>query len=72
MIFIEAGYCKGCGICIYICPKHVLDTSKELSSRGYYPPEVVDAEACSNCRQCELYCPDCAIFTVEEDEHAKR
>ena len=68
MIVIEAGYCKGCGICIWVCPKSVLAISEELSDRGYYPPKIVDAEACSSCRQCELYCPDCAIFLAEEQE----
>ncbi len=68
MIAIEIGYCKGCGICIHVCPKKVLEASKEVNSRGYYVPAIVDPEACTNCRQCELFCPDFAIFVVEEPE----
>lgn len=70
MIEIEAAYCKGCGICIYICPKNVLGVSSVVNSRGYYAPEVVEVEACSKCRQCELFCPDFAIFIKNDQERA--
>lgn len=68
MIVIDARYCKGCGICIHFCPKHVLEMSSEVNSLGYYMPHVVDGGKCTDCRQCELFCPDFAIFTVEEEE----
>ena len=68
MIFIDERYCKGCGICIHFCPKHVLKLSDEVNSLGYYMPCVVDLAACSGCQQCELYCPDFAIFVVEGEE----
>jgi 2-oxoglutarate ferredoxin oxidoreductase subunit delta len=68
MIIIDVRYCKGCNICIRFCPKHVLGLSDELSSRGYYTPYVIDGDECGNCRQCELLCPDFAIFIVEEEE----
>ncbi|MBN2563397.1 MAG: 4Fe-4S dicluster domain-containing protein [Phycisphaerae bacterium] len=68
MILIDERYCKGCGICIRFCAKHVLETSKEVNSRGYFSPCVVDQGACTQCRQCELFCPDFAIFITEEEE----
>ncbi len=61
MIVIEVGYCKGCGICIRMCPKHILDFADNLNSLGYRTPYVTDAEECSDCCQCELFCPDFAI-----------
>ncbi len=72
MIVIDAQYCKGCGICIHFCPKHVLEVSETRNARGYYIPGVIDENACSQCGQCELYCPDFAIFVVEEEECGKR
>ena len=68
MIEIDDRYCKGCGICIHFCPTHALEMSGQVNSRGYYTPRLADADKCTNCRQCVLYCPDFAIFIVEEQQ----
>lgn len=54
------GLCKGCGICIEICPKKCLKWSKEV---GYYKTPAVECEIekCIACRICEIRCPDAAI-----------
>ena len=65
MIVIDDRFCKGCGICIRFCPKHSLEISKEVNSRGYYMPYVVDASVCSDCRQCQMLCPDFAIYVED-------
>jgi 2-oxoglutarate ferredoxin oxidoreductase subunit delta len=67
MIIIDDDYCKGCGICIWFCAKNVLALRNAVNTRGFYAPYVVDAGACSHCRQCELFCPDFAVFVVEDD-----
>jgi 2-oxoglutarate ferredoxin oxidoreductase subunit delta len=72
MIFVDDRYCKGCGICIHVCPKNALALSKEVNNRGFYTPYLVDGAECTGCRQCELFCPDFAIFIVEEEEVAQR
>lgn len=53
---IHVNRCKGCGICANFCPKKVLRIS-ELEK-----VEVVNEEACIKCGQCEMRCPDYAIF----------
>ena len=68
MIIIDERYCKGCGICIHFCAKQVLAIPEEVNSRGFYTPYVVNADSCTACRQCELFCPDFAIFLVEEEQ----
>jgi 2-oxoglutarate ferredoxin oxidoreductase subunit delta len=70
MIVIDEACCKGCGICIGLCPKSILESSNQLNSRGYHVPSIVDGNGCTNCRQCELLCPDLAIFIIEEPESA--
>ncbi|MBS7643534.1 4Fe-4S binding protein [Candidatus Bathyarchaeota archaeon] len=54
--------CKGCGFCIWICPKQVLSFSDKLNVRGVFPAMIKDDVACVGCGLCELICPDFAIF----------
>jgi 2-oxoglutarate ferredoxin oxidoreductase subunit delta len=66
MIDIDDRYCKGCGICVHFCSTQALKMSEKVNSRGYYTPYLADADKCTKCRQCVLYCPDFAIFLEEE------
>lgn len=60
-IVINPDYCKGCSICIALCPKKVLQPSKDINAKGYILPEAVDIVACTQCKLCEIVCPDLAI-----------
>lgn len=64
------GLCKGCGICIYLCPKKCIKYSKDL---GYYktPAVEVEIEKCIACFICERSCPDCAIKIQRFQEEEK-
>lgn len=61
-------YCKGCAICVHLCPKKVLAISDKLNEYGNPYPEVCNFNACSVCRLCELHCPDFAIDIYAEEE----
>ncbi len=54
-IEIIAAWCKGCDICVRICPERCLALDEDEKV------EAVDPEACTGCRLCELLCPDLAI-----------
>lgn len=58
-IDINAKWCKGCGLCIAICPKKVLELNEQVKSVAVRPND------CIGCRQCDNVCPDMAI-TVKE------
>ncbi len=59
-ILIYEPWCKGCEICVRICPKDVL----ALDDRGKV--SIARQEACIGCRQCELHCPDLAIRVIPD------
>jgi indolepyruvate ferredoxin oxidoreductase beta subunit len=52
---ICAGWCKGCEICVEVCPERCLALGAGRSA------EVIDPSACTGCRLCEWLCPDFAI-----------
>ncbi len=56
--------CKGCGLCVDVCPKHclALDTGT-VNGLGYHPVELTDATACTSCALCARICPD-VVFSV--------
>ncbi|MEM2986499.1 MAG: 4Fe-4S binding protein [Nitrososphaerota archaeon] len=65
-IVIDEEKCKGCGICIALCPLKVLIKSDKLSSQGVNLPFPIDKDKCSGCKICEYYCPDFAIYIIGE------
>lgn len=68
MITIDAEYCKGCNLCVHVCPKGALQKGTEVrSTKGYLMP-VVDPEKCILCRMCEIVCPDFSVIVTEEAE----
>jgi len=57
---VNTKWCKGCGICVILCPKKVLEIRNEKVS-------VEHPDDCIRCRICEQHCPDFAIFVKEAD-----
>ena len=63
--------CKGCGLCVDVCPKGILQLSKDrINLKGHHPAEVTDEDACISCASCAIMCPDCVI-TVMNDKPEK-
>ena len=52
---IVDAWCKGCDICVKMCPERCL----VLNAKQIV--ELADPEACTGCRLCEWLCPDFAI-----------
>lgn len=63
---VNDNICKGCGLCVHVCPKKIIVLDKTvLNVKGYHPAKVNDMEQCIGCAMCAVMCPDCAI-TVEK------
>lgn len=77
---IDLRHCKGCNICIYICPRKCYSRGSEISPTGYFAAVVSAPEKCYNhnrqgkliCELCVLSCPDQAISWVPETEEDKK
>lgn len=65
-IVIDEIYCKGCKLCITVCPKQALSPGSKRNAKGYLIP-ATDAAKCIICRNCEVVCPDFAISVHEEE-----
>ncbi|NIA21230.1 MAG: 4Fe-4S dicluster domain-containing protein [Anaerolineaceae bacterium] len=58
-------YCKGCGLCVEVCPVECLRMSDDITAAGVCPAEVVETADCTGCLQCHTVCPDAAIEVYE-------
>ncbi len=65
---IDEERCKGCGLCVTVCPKDVLEISKNVSVKGYFPVYQARPEKCILCATCCRMCPDVAITITETAE----
>lgn len=71
-IHIDAAVCKGCGLCVYYCPKKVLRLSDQMNERGFKVIEVYNENDCIQCQLCEFSCPDLAIFIEKAEKSVAR
>lgn len=71
-IVVDAERCKGCALCVDVCPQHVLALSAGLNAAGYHPARLTDAAGCTGCAVCAVVCPDAAITVYRELRRAVR
>ncbi|MBW2107451.1 MAG: 4Fe-4S binding protein [Deltaproteobacteria bacterium] len=70
-IKIDSQRCKGCGLCVSVCPKGRIRIAEALNLKGYHPAEFQEDEMdkkgrCNACTLCALICPDVAIEVFRE------
>ncbi len=58
---VDTDLCKGCGLCVYFCPKSVLDLTGEVNSKGYRTAKKGNPASCTGCAICAHVCPDIAL-----------
>ena len=66
LVFEENG-CKGCDLCVWVCPKNILKLDLDrVNAKGYNPIVCIDIDGCTACGMCAKICPD-SVIMVERD-----
>ncbi len=61
-VTFKTDYCKGCSLCVDVCPKKIIELSKnEINAKGHRPAGITDQEKCIACAFCAMMCPECII-----------
>ncbi len=69
---IETDRCKGCGLCVVVCPLDLLTLDeKAINIKGYLPAISKDKTQCKGCGFCAMMCPD-SVITVMRTSSIKR
>jgi 2-oxoglutarate ferredoxin oxidoreductase subunit delta len=68
IVTFDENRCKGCELCVDVCPVHILalDQSK-VNTIGYHPSHCIAPEKCIACASCALMCPDVCISVERVD-----
>ncbi|HEY0520128.1 MAG TPA: 4Fe-4S dicluster domain-containing protein [Ilumatobacteraceae bacterium] len=67
-VTIAAQLCKGCDLCVVVCPEHVLAMTEAINDKGW-PVVALVAEGCTGCTLCADVCPD-GVFAVYREERS--
>jgi 2-oxoglutarate ferredoxin oxidoreductase subunit delta len=64
----DGDVCKGCELCVAVCPKKLISISSKINNKGYSPASIERQDMCIGCRSCALVCPEGAISIYREDK----
>ena len=59
-IIFDKEKCKGCELCVSVCPIGIIKMSDDMNKNGFHYA-VVDKEKCTGCGMCFRMCPDMVI-----------
>lgn len=65
-IVINQSRCKGCGLCVDVCPTNLISVAERMNKKGVYPAFSSCPELCTGCCLCVTVCPDAAITIFKE------
>jgi 2-oxoglutarate ferredoxin oxidoreductase subunit delta len=61
-IKIDEMKCKGCVLCVEVCPKSIIHQGKAINDQGYQYVVLEDPDGqCNGCTVCGVVCPDMCI-----------
>ena len=67
-VWVSEDYCKACDKCVDVCPAGVLVMRPAADSVLGSMIQVAFPESCIGCNECELVCPDFAIYVADKKD----
>jgi len=67
-VWVNTDNCKACDICVSVCPSGVLGMVYDSTSTLGAMITVDHPESCIGCNDCELHCPDFAIYVANKQQ----
>ena len=68
-VWVIENNCTACDRCVTVCPAGVLAMREKNDTILGFIATVIYPEACIGCNDCELACPDFAIFVADKKEY---
>jgi 2-oxoglutarate ferredoxin oxidoreductase subunit delta len=68
-VWVNTDNCKACDICVSVCPSGVLGMKYDHTSTLGAMISIDHPESCIGCMECELSCPDFAIYVADRKEY---
>ncbi|HHD77702.1 MAG TPA: 4Fe-4S dicluster domain-containing protein [Campylobacteraceae bacterium] len=68
-VWVDIDRCKACDICVAVCPAGTLAMVPSDKTILGATIKVETPETCIGCNDCELSCPDFAIFVASRKEY---
>ncbi|TRZ95577.1 ferredoxin family protein [bacterium] len=60
-ININSQECKGCLLCVSVCPRGLITADVKLNKKGLRPVRIKKEGECLGCAVCAIICPDVCI-----------
>ncbi len=73
-IEVDEQRCKGCGVCISVCPMQTISLAAQVNAMGFRYCYASAPDTCIGCAGCAQVCPDNCITvyrTKVDDAGAK-
>lgn len=70
-VLVNEDLCKGCGLCIEVCPPDVLFRSTRLNHLGFHPVAYT-GDSCTACGVCFYACPEPGAIVVVKPPRKRR
>ena len=68
-VWVNTYNCKACDICVSVCPAGVLGMRYDSTSTLGAMISIDHPDACIGCNECELTCPDFAIYVADKKDY---